>query len=139
MARKYLIKHKHNYIQSYRFGKNQQRNKLWNNKSKFFFLDSWNDEIILVKKPKMKTNAVEFMYEESCYKSSSSKYEKPNSNINISKTSHLPSDMLWFSLEKWWHCAQWIDNLQVPWNNPWFRTTRMEWQNNIKRKVRHVH
>ena len=28
-------------------------------------------------------NAVEFMYVESCYKSSTSKYEKSNSNIKI--------------------------------------------------------
>ena len=34
------------------------------------------------------------MYEESCHKSSTSKYEKSNSNINISKISHLPFDML---------------------------------------------
>ena len=34
------------------------------------------------------------MYEESCYKSSTSKYEKSNSNNNISKISHLLFDML---------------------------------------------
>ena len=42
----------------------------------------------------MKINAVEFMYVELCYKSSTSKYEKPNSNINIPKISHSPFDML---------------------------------------------
>ena len=42
----------------------------------------------------MEINAVEFMYEELCYKSSTSKYEKSNSNINISKISHLPFDIL---------------------------------------------
>ena len=34
------------------------------------------------------------MYEESCYKISTSKYEKSNTNINISKILHLPFDML---------------------------------------------
>ena len=48
----------------------------------------------------MKINAVEFMYEELCYKSSTSKYENSNSNINISNISHLPFDMLCFLLEK---------------------------------------
>ena len=47
----------------------------------------------------MKINVVEFMYVVSCYKSSTSKYKKSNSNINISKISHLPFDMLCFSLE----------------------------------------
>ena len=47
----------------------------------------------------MKIDTVEFMYEELCYKRSTSKYEKSNSNINISKISHLPFDMLCFSLE----------------------------------------
>ena len=47
----------------------------------------------------MKINAVEFMYAEFCYKSSTSKYEKSNSNINITKILHLPFDMLCFSLE----------------------------------------
>ena len=32
----------------------------------FFVLDSWNDERFLVKKPKMKTNALEFKYEQLC-------------------------------------------------------------------------
>ena len=48
----------------------------------------------------MKINAVEFKYVESCYNISTSKYEKSNSNIKISKISHLPFDMLCFSLEK---------------------------------------
>ena len=48
----------------------------------------------------MKNNSVEFMYEESCYKGSTSKYEKPNSNINISKIPHLTFDMLCFLIEK---------------------------------------
>ena len=39
------------------------------------------------------------MYEKSCYKSSTSKYEKSNSNINISKISQLPFDMLCCLLE----------------------------------------
>ena len=42
-------------------------------------------------------------------------------------------------LKVWWHCARFTYNRQVPWNNPWFRTTRMVWKNNIKRKVRHVY
>ena len=82
-----------------------------------FLLDSWNDEILVVKKPIMKINAVEFMYEKSCYKSLTSKYEKPNSNINIFKTSHLPLICCVFSLEKWWHCAKCNENQQVSWND----------------------
>ena len=40
------------------------------------------------------------MCEELYYKSSTSKYEKSNSNINISNILHLPFDMLCFSLGK---------------------------------------
>ena len=40
-----------------------------------------------------------YMYEKSCYKSSTSKYEKSNSNINIFKISHIPFDMLCYLLE----------------------------------------
>ena len=47
----------------------------------------------------MKINAVEFMYEESCYNSPTSKYKKSNSNINISKISHLPFDIFVFHLK----------------------------------------
>ena len=50
-----------------------------------------------------------FMYEKSCYKSSTSKYEKLNSNINIPNISHLPFGMLCYLLESmmtlyncWW-------------------------------------
>ena len=50
----------------------------------------------------MKINAVKFVYVESCYKSSTSKYEKSNSNINITKISHLPFDMLFFSQREWY-------------------------------------
>ena len=46
-----------------------------------------------------KINAVEFMYVELCYKSSTSKYKKSNSNIKISKISQLPFGMLCLSLE----------------------------------------
>ena len=59
-----------------------------------FVLDYWNYEIFVFKKWTRKINAVEFMYEESCYKSSTLKYEKSNSNINISKMPHLPFDFL---------------------------------------------
>ena len=48
-----------------------------------FDLDSLNDEIL-------KINAVQFVYVKSSYKSLTSKYEKSNSNINISKISDLP-------------------------------------------------
>ena len=40
------------------------------------------------------------MYEDLCYKSSTSKYEKLNSNINISKILHLPFDMLCFTVKQ---------------------------------------
>ena len=39
------------------------------------------------------------MHIESCYKSSTSKYEKSNININISKISHFPFDMFFFHLK----------------------------------------
>ena len=64
-----------------------------------FDLGSWNYEIFVIKKSIMKINAVEFMYVKSCYKSSTSKYEKSNSNINISKISHLPFDIFVFHLK----------------------------------------
>ena len=35
----------------------------------------------------------------SCYKSSTSKYEKSNSNINISEIMHLPFDTLCYLIE----------------------------------------
>ena len=40
-----------------------------------------------------------YIYEKLCYKSSTSKYEKLNSNINISTIMHLPFDMLCYLLE----------------------------------------
>ena len=40
-----------------------------------------------------------FMYEKLCYKSSTWKNEKSNSNIDISKISHLPFDILCYLLE----------------------------------------
>ena len=49
----------------------------------------------------MKINAVQFLYFKSSYKSLTSKYEKSNSNINISKISHLPFDVLCFHLKKY--------------------------------------
>ena len=39
------------------------------------------------------------MYEKLCYKSLTSKYEKPNSNFNISKILNLPFDILRYLLE----------------------------------------
>ena len=65
----------------------------------FSDLDNWNYERFVIKKPTTKINAVEFVYVELCYKSSTSKYKKPNSNINISKIYHLPFDMLCFKLK----------------------------------------
>ena len=38
------------------------------------------------------------MYEKLCYKSSTLKNEKSNSNVNISKISHLPFDILCYSI-----------------------------------------
>ena len=40
-----------------------------------------------------------FMYKKSCYKSSTSKNEKSNSNINIHKILHSPFDILCYLLE----------------------------------------
>ena len=42
----------------------------------------------------MKINAVQFVHVKLSYKSLTSKYEKSNSNINISKLSHLPFDIM---------------------------------------------
>ena len=99
MTCKCLVKYKHNYIQSYRFWKKTTEKSVAIPNQSLFVLDSWNDEIFVVKKPIMKINAVEFMYEELCYKILTSKYEKPNSNINNSNISNLPFDMLCSLLE----------------------------------------
>ena len=40
-----------------------------------------------------------FIYEKLCYKSSTPKYKKLNSNINIYKIMHLTFDMLCYLLE----------------------------------------
>ena len=106
---------------------------------RLFLIDSWNYERFDVKKSKMKFNAVEFMYKELCYKFLASKYEKSNRNITISKILHLTFDILCYLIEKLWHSAQCIDNLQEPWNNPWYRTAVMERQNIIRIKARHVY
>ena len=42
---------------------------------------------------------IKIMYEKLGYNSSTSKYEKLNSNINISKILHLPFDILCYLLE----------------------------------------
>ena len=65
-----------------------------------FYLDCWNYERSVIKKWIMKINAVNLVYVESCYKSSTSKYDKSKMNINISTISHLPFDVLFFSLGK---------------------------------------
>ena len=49
----------------------------------------------------MKINAVQFVCVKSSYQSLTSKYEKSNSNINISKISHLPFDVLCVHLKKY--------------------------------------
>ena len=48
----------------------------------------------------MKVNEVEIVYVELCCNISISKYEKPKSNIKISKISYLPFDMF-FSLKNY--------------------------------------
>ena len=40
-----------------------------------------------------------FMYEKLCYKSSTYKYDKSNSNINISKIVYINFDVLYYLLE----------------------------------------
>ena len=40
-----------------------------------------------------------FMYQKLCYKSSTLKNGKSNSNVNIPKILHLPFDMLYYSIE----------------------------------------
>ena len=83
----------------------------------FFVLDSWNYEGFVIKKLIMTINVVEFMYVKLCYKSSTSKFEKSNSNINIFKILHYLLIFIFFSPEKWWHYAKWTDNQQVFWND----------------------
>ena len=78
----------------------------------------------------MKINAVEFMHEELCCKISTSKYEKSNSNINISKILHLPFDMLCVFT---WKNDDTVPN--VPTINNFLETTSglelPEWYDNI--------
>ena len=63
-------------------------------------LDSWNDEIFVGKDRKTQCIKInKLMYEKLCYKSSTSKYEKSNSNIIISNIMHLIFDMLCNSVE----------------------------------------
>ena len=70
------------------------------------------------------------MYVESCYKSSTSKYEKSNSNINISKISHLPFDILCVFT---WKNDDTVPN--APTTNKFIETTSgselREWYDNI--------
>ena len=47
-----------------------------------------------IKKKNQRSTINKFMYEISCYKISASKYEKYNSNINISNIMQLIFDML---------------------------------------------
>ena len=58
------------------------------------------------------------------------KNDKPNSNINISKISHLPFYMLYYLLES--VVVRWKinHNRLVSWKYPWFRTVRLVRQNN---------
>ena len=82
--------------------KNQQRNKRSNNRSKFvcsWFLKIWDICSKKTENENQYSKIKEFMYEKLCYISSTSKYEKSNSNINIAKISHLTFDMLCYLFE----------------------------------------
>ena len=96
-----MVKHEHIYIQSYCFEKNTTEKSVAITNQSFFVLDSWNDENF-VGKNKNKNQCItinKFVYEKPCYKSSTSKYEKSNSNINTYRISYLPFDMLCYLLE----------------------------------------
>ena len=96
MAWKYLVKHKHNYVQSYFFGeKTTDKSVAITNQSfLFLILGIMRDSSAKIENKNQCSIIKKIMYEKSCYKSSTSKYEKSNSNINISKILHLHFDML---------------------------------------------
>ena len=85
----------------------------------------------------MKINTVEFMYEESCYKSSTSKYGKSNSNINISKISHLPFDMLCFHLKNDDTVLNALEIVEYHETTP--VSEQFKWNDEKEKKVRHVY
>ena len=141
MAWKYLVKHKHNYIQSYRFGK-KSTEKIISIKSRFFcpwFLKLWE---IRRQKSKIKTKAVKET--NLCMKNCVTKVQHQNTKnwtviliFTRYRTYLLVCCVIYLNI--WWHCAKCTENWQVSWYDLWFRTAHMVRQNNIKRKVRHVH
>ena len=63
-----------------------------------------------LKKMRMKINAVEFMYIELCYKSSTSKYENKTVILIFPRYPTYLLICCVFSLEKWWHCSKCTNN-----------------------------
>ena len=101
MACKYLVKYKHNFIQSYRYEKTSTEKIVAIKIKVFLFLiiEIMRDSSEKIENKNQSSIINEFMHKKSCYKSSTSKCEKSISNINISKISPLTFDMLWYLLE----------------------------------------
>ena len=70
------------------------------------------------------------MYEKMCYKSSTLKDDKSNSNVNIYKILHLPFDMLFYSIDSIMCGAKCTDNWLVARKDQWFGTARLVQRNN---------
>ena len=133
MAWKYFIKYQHNYIQSYRFGKNQQRNKRCNTKSKFvcsWFLKLWD---ICWQKWKRKNQCSiinKFMYENCATKVQHQKTKNRTVILIFPKyctylfiCGDIHSKVLW-------NGAKCTDDRLVPWNELWFKNLCPVQQNN---------
>ena len=70
------------------------------------------------------------MYGKPCYKSSTFKNEKSDSNVNITKILHLPFYMLFYSLESMMARCKIYWNRIVAWKSMWFITARLLQKNN---------
>ena len=79
------------------------------------------------------------MYEELCYKSSTSKYQISNSNINILKISHLTFDML--CVFTWKNDDTVLNALTIcKYHETTHGTEQRKWNDKIIfKKIRHVY
>ena len=87
----------------------------------------------------MKITVVEFVYVEFCYKNPTSKYEKSNSDINISKMLHLPFDMLCYLLEHMMTLCQMHQQSASILKRPVVQNCAKDTTKLYLTKVRHVH
>ena len=141
MAWKHLVKNKHNYIQSYQYGKNY-REKRCNNKSKFVcscFLKLWK---ICRQKSENKNQCsiiIKIIYE-NCVTKAQYQNTKNLTLILIFpryRTNLFICCVIYLYI--WWHCAKCTANRQIPWNDLLFRPAWMVQTNTIKRRGRHVY